>query len=465
MTRPIGPGLSLIQQLGRQLNKPGQILSAAAAVIVLLLVSIAVTQPGEESIAWSLARLGVAVGAITASCWIAGRGAHLFRQPPVIGQIFAGIALGPSLLGHLWPGATDVVHPPSVAEPVSWLSQLGIMLFLILAGMEIDTGLVRRSGKLLVTVSQTGFVVPLALGAAFAVAAFPHHAPQGAQQLPFTLLIAAAMSVTALPVLVLIVNSGRLKDSALAAIAITSAAVADIQAWIIIVIVTGIVAGSTGNAAVGIAITIGMVIALLSARTLLSAILVDQKIPENVRVAAYIGGGLGFAALLSLTGMHAAIGAFIFGLAAPRVGRIIEESRRFLSPVLNGMLIPLFFASSGLVVDLTKITSGELWGWLAGALGVAILGKWVAVSLAARIVGASWSDSAQLGALLNCRGTTEIVVLGIGLQLGLLGTELFTVLVVVAVLCTVMTWPALRSIDRLGSLAPRPRIARENSAN
>ncbi|MGW6424843.1 cation:proton antiporter domain-containing protein [Nocardia sp. NPDC055053] len=429
---------------------PLAIVTAAVAFVLLLVVSLVWTRPaGAGPVLF--AQLLLAVTVVIVSCRVAGRAAVELGQPRVIGEIAAGIALGPSLLGQLWPGAMDVLFPDPVRTPMSWLAHLGMLLFLFLAGMEIDPKLLRRSGRLTTTVSQVGFLVPLLLGALFAVFAYPRLAPPGVQLLPFALLVGAAMSVTALPVLVVILRGSPLRGTALAAIAVTSATVADVQAWILLALVAGLVGGVAGGLLPTVGLTLALMAGLMVLRPWLRALLNSQVIPLPMRVVILTACAVGFAELSALAGMHAAIGAFVFGLLVPRVGVVAERSIGLLGPAAAILLMPLFFAGSGMVTDLTKLgATGALWGWFAVALAVAFVGKYGGVALAARAAGASWPDSARLGALLNCRGMTELVVLGIGRELGLLGPELFTILVLTAFVCTAMTWPAVAVVDRFG---------------
>lgn len=431
-----------------------EIATAAVAFVILLVVSLVWTRPaGAGPALFAQLLLGVIV--VIVSCRVAGRVAVGLGQPRVIGEIAAGIALGPSLLGQLWPGAVEMLFPDPVRTPMNWLAHLGMLLFLFLAGMEIDPKLLRHSGRLTTAVSQVGFLVPLLLGALFAVLAYPHLAPPGVQLLPFALLVGAAMSVTALPVLVVILRGSPLRGSSLATVAVTSATVADVQAWILLALVAGLVGGVAGGLLPTIGLTLALMAGLMAVRPWLRALLNSRAIPLPVRVVTLIACAVGFAELAALAGMHAAIGAFVFGLLAPRVGGVAQRSIELLGPAAAILLMPLFFAGSGMVTDLTKLgAAGALWGWFAVALAVAFVSKYGGVTLAARAAGASWPDSARLGALLNCRGMTELVVLGIGRDLGLLGPELFTILVLTAFVCTAMTWPAVAAVERFSPTGP-----------
>ena len=425
-----------------------EIITATVAFVGLLIVSLVWTRPaGATPALFAQLLLGVTVVIVT--CRLAGRAAVGLGQPRVIGEIAAGIALGPSLLGQLWPGAVEALFPDQVRLPMNWLAHLGMVLFLFLAGMEIDPKLLRRSGRITTSVSQVGFVFPLLLGALFALLVYPHLAPPGVQLLPFALLVGAAMSVTALPVLVVILRGSPLRGSALSTIAVTAATIADVQAWILLALVAGLVGGVAGGLLPTIGLTFALMAGLMFVRPWLRALLNSQVIPLPIRVVILTACAVGFAELAALAGMHAAIGAFVFGLLVPRVGGVAERSIRLLGPAAAILLMPLFFAGSGMATDLTTLgAAGALWGWFAVALALAFVGKYGGVALASRAAGASWSDSARLGALLNCRGMTELVVLGIGRDLGLLGPELFTILVLTAFVCTAMTWPALAAVDR-----------------
>lgn len=427
---------------------------ATVAFGILLIVSLVWTRPaGVGPVLFAQLLLGVTV--VIVACRLAGRAAVWLGQPRVIGEIAAGIAIGPSLLGQLWPGAVDALFPDQVRSPMNWVAHLGMVLFLFLAGMEIDPKLLRRSGRFTTSVSQVGFLFPLLLGMLFAVLAYPYLAPPGVQLLPFALLVGAAMSVTALPVLVVILRGSPLRGTALATIAVTAATIADVQAWILLALVAGLVGGFAGGVLPVVGLTVALMAGLMLVRPWLRALLTSQAIPLLIRVVILTGCAVAFAELAALAGMHAAIGAFVFGLLVPRVGGVAERSIRLLGPAAAVLLMPLFFAGSGMATDLTTLgAAGALWGWFAVALALALVGKYGGVAFASRAAGASWPDSARLGALLNCRGMTELVVLGIGRDLGLLGPELFTILVLTAFLCTAMTWPALAAVDRFSLSDP-----------
>lgn len=416
--------------------------AVAAVALVLLVPGVVLWERPSVTATGAIIHLTLSIAAVVMCCHLAGRVARVLGQPAVIGQIAAGIALGPSLLGRFAPQVSEVVFPASVQGPMAVLATVGVLLFLFVAALETDLYGLRDQGRLTAVVAQTGFVVPFVLGAVFAWAIHSRLAPPGADLLPFVLLVGVAMSVTALPVLATILRDTPLRGTRLAAVAITSATAADVAAWVVL----GVVAAIVGGAASG-AVLVGMgtgllLLGLVAVRPLLRRLVHADRLPVPLRMAVLLGGALAFAGLSEATGLHMIIGVFLFGLAVPRHAPVTRAASALLGPITAGVLAPLFFVGSGLATDVAP-SSGALWGWIVLALAVAIAGKFGGAILGARSAGESWTESTRLGALLNCRGMTELVVLGIGLELGLLGPQFYSVLVVVAFICTAMTWPVI----------------------
>ncbi|WP_406397707.1 cation:proton antiporter [Streptomyces uncialis] len=401
-----------------------------------------------------------AVVVILVCCKSVGALARRLGQPVVIGEIAAGLMLGPSVLGAWWPEAMDALFPPEVLAPLHVLSQLGVVLFVYLAGLEVDLRLLRGKGRLTSYVSVTSIVIPVLLGVGFGVLTHERFAGGDTGPVPYALFLGVAMGVTALPVLARILEDSPLRGTVVATVALTCATVGDVVAWSLLAVVAGMVAASAPSAALTVALTVAFTAALVFVvRPALARMLAEPRFGATTRTGVLLLGALASAAVTEWIGVHAIFGAFLFGLAVPRDRTVVQESAERLGTVAGALLLPLFFAYSGLRTDLGSLAgSGAVWLWCLVAIAVAVAGKLGGTALGARAAGSGWRDSLRLGALMNCRGMTELVVLNVGLDLGVLSTEMFTALVVMAFVCTAMTWPVAGRLGRGrdGTLAAPP---------
>ncbi|RAY16153.1 cation/H(+) antiporter [Actinomadura craniellae] len=401
-----------------------------------------------------LVRLLVAAALIVAVCRLAGAVAGALGQPPVLGEIATGILLGPSVLGALWPGGTAWLLPDPVLSHLGVLAQLGVILFVFLAGLEIDLRSLRGRRRLALVVSHVSIAVPLLLGVAVALAVHSRFAPPGVASMPFALFMGVAMSVTALPVMARILMDAGLHRSRLGTLALTCALVDDLTAWCLLAVVIALVAaGGAAGVLTTIALSAGFAAAVLYGVRPLARRFGDAEPAAPV----VLGGVLLAAACTDWIGVHAIFGAFLLGLALPADTALARRVRELAGGVTMVLLLPLFFAYSGLRTDLSLLgTDPVLWGWCALILLVAVAGKLGGASVAARGLGVSPRESLRIGALMNCRGLTEIVVLNIGLDLGVIGPELFTILVVMALVSTAMAAPIVRGARGAEERAPDP---------
>jgi Kef-type K+ transport system membrane component KefB len=399
-----------------------------------------------------LAQLLLAIAVIVAACKAVGWVARRFGQPVVIGEITAGIVLGPSVLGAVWPAGAAAVIPDSVVPQINVVAQIGVVLFVFFAGLELNTKLLRGRGHLAVVVSHVSIAVPFLLGVVLAVFAYVTFAPQGVGFLAFALFLGVSMSVTALPVLIRILTDLGLFRSEIGVVALTCALVDDVTAWSLLALVVALVtASSIGSVILTVAMT-GVFVALLwlVVRPLLNK-MVSRATPERLQTLAPLSI---VAVLLCATatewiGVHAMFGAFVFGLVFPRGNVIVDWLHNKAGGLTTAMMLPLFFAYSGLRTDLGLLAGdATLWLWCGAILLVAVAGKLGGSMLAARAVGESWNRSLQIGTLMNCRGLTELVVLNIGLDLGVLSPTLFTILIVMALVSTTMAAPLTRLLAR-----------------
>ncbi|MER5220683.1 cation:proton antiporter domain-containing protein [Streptomyces flaveus] len=406
----------------------------------------------------------VAVPVVILACQA---GATLFRrlgQPPVIGEIAMGIMLGPSLLGWLWPEAQHWLFPEEVLPYTSALGQLGLLAFMFLVGLELDLGALRGSSRTAVAVSQAGMLVPLGLGALLALAMYGQLAPNGVGLGPFTLFIAVAMSVTAFPVLARILVDRGLYGTPLGALAMACAAVDDVAAWCLLALVVALTsAGSPLDVVTtaGLTVAFGAVMVLVVRPLLARWAAARADRTNDGAILVLLFSGLSISALgTDLIGVHTLFGAFLFGVITPRGHRRIEASAARLRSVAVPVLLPLFFVHTGLRTEVGALAADPVqWLWAGAVLVVAVLGKWGGAAGAARACGHSWREAMSVGALMNCRGLTELVVLNIGLELGVIGPELFTMLVLVALITTAATSPAVSRFHRPELPLPAPAAA------
>ncbi|HSU82977.1 MAG TPA: cation:proton antiporter [Thermoanaerobaculia bacterium] len=390
---------------------------------------------------------------------VAARGlGHLFRkigQPPVIGEIVAGILLGPSLLGAVAPAAHAFLFPASSLDALRMLSQIGVILFMFVVGIELDVEHLRQKADAAVLVSHASIAVPFFLGTASALLLYRRLATDGIPFSAFALFLGVAMSITAFPVLARILEDRRMSRSFLGSTAIACAAVDDATAWCLLAVVVAIVkANGLGGAALTVALTVLFVAGMvLVVRPRLARLL--SRLPESQ------GGSVGLLAALfafifasalctEVIGIHALFGAFLAGVCMPPDSKLRQFLRSRLETFSTVLLLPLFFAFTGLRMQIGLLADWGSWAICAGLIVVAIAGKLGGGMLAARWTGMSWGDSFSLGALLNARGLVELIVLNLGYDLGILPPRIFTMLVLMALVTTFMTGPLLHLRTVLG---------------
>ncbi len=375
---------------------------------------------------------------IVALAWVLGALARRLGQPAVIGEILGGILLGPTLFGG---AITTNLFPAGVRPPLATLANVGVCVFMFLVGLELDRNLLRGQARIATTVSLSAVVLPFALGAVLALYLVDIH-PTG-HRLAFVLFLGTAMSVTAFPVLARILTDRGLLHTPIGGLALACAAVGDVLAWSMLAVVVAL--AGAGHDSWRILLVLPYVAAMLwVVRPLLARLAV--RYPLTGRLA---GAGALFAMVVGLLlsagatdrmGLHAIFGAFLFGFIMPRegAGSLRERALRWLGRACSVLLLPVFFMVAGLKVDLSSVDGTDL-GELGLILLVAVGGKFVGAFLGTRANGAGLRHSAVLAVLLNARGLTELIVLTVGLQLGVLDPRLFSLMVVMALVTTTMT--------------------------
>jgi Kef-type K+ transport system membrane component KefB len=391
----------------------------------------------------SLARLVLEVAVICVVALVAGRLARRLDQPRVIGEIAAGLLLGPTLLGWLLPGVSAFLFPPSLNGKIDALAKLGVILFVFFVGLELQPALRRLRPRLLGSLVAGSLAVPLLLGVAVAFPLYSGLAGDGAGRGAFTLFLAVAISITALPVLASILEDAGLAGRPLGVLAIGVAVVTDVAAWCLLAVVAAENgSGDAGRVGVRLAGVAGIAAgALLLLRPGVRRAL--AMLPAWIAPLLAIGLAVGLAWATDAIGVSVIFGAFVAGLAfAGNGGRGLDRVRA----VNRVVLLPVFFVATGLRVDLHADAGAALVAAGAAVLAVATLGKVGGVFAAARAGGLDRRDALGLGFLLNTKGLTEIVVLRLGYDLGLISRGALGVLIVVALVTTAAAVPALRAL-------------------
>jgi Kef-type K+ transport system membrane component KefB len=377
-------------------------------------------------------------------------------QPPVIGEITAGILLGPSLLGWVWPEASGFIFPKESLGVLQLISQIGVCVFMFVVGLELDPVHLRQKARAAVVISNVGIVVPFLLGVAASLWLHPAFGATGSPFLTFALFMGTAMSITAFPVLVRILRDRNMSKTPLGSLAIACAAVDDATAWAMLAVVVAL-ARATGLAStlvnLGLIAVFIVVMVLIVRPRLGRCIRPDESsiAPGRNAVAAALIFMTVSALLTEVMGIHALFGAFIAGVIMPPAKSFRDGLTLQLENFSSAFLLPLFFAFSGLRTQLGLLNSWAAWLVCAGIIAVAMLGKLGGSMLAARCLGMNWRESFSLGALMNTRGLVELIALNIGYDLGILPPQIFTMMVLMALATTFMAGPLLNLAERKSS--------------
>jgi Kef-type K+ transport system membrane component KefB len=376
-----------------------------------------------------------------------------FGQPGVIGELAAGVLLGPTLLGAFPGDPSEALFPADAMTVLRQIGQLGLVLFMFTVGWDLDLRLVRRRGRAAATVSVASTLVPFALGLALAAHLHDEHdmiAGVAVPFWPFALFVGASLAVTAFPVLARILRETGLAGTPLGALVLSAAAVDDIIGWTALAVaVTALEAGDPWDyARIVIETALFVVAVVVVVRPLLRRLL---RSATPSRELLLVPVALGGAYLTEAIGIHAAFGAFMVGAAMPRhdADPALAEIRRRLSHV-SAVLVPIYFVTSGMLVDIPGLQQGDL-ADLVLIIFAACAGKFLGAFGGARLARVSVRDSAAIGVMMNTRGVIEIVLLTVGREQGLIDDRLFTMLALMAIFTTLLTSPLLRAIvpDRL----------------
>jgi Kef-type K+ transport system membrane component KefB len=375
-------------------------------------------------------------------------------QPTVIGEIAAGVALGPSLLGIWFPDLFASLFPPESLGNLNFLSQIGLILFMFIIGIELDFNLLKNKVNDAIIISHASIIVPFTFGMGLALFIYASFAPPGVHFLAFALFLGIVMSITAFPVLARIVQENGMSKTNLGVMVITCAAINDVTAWSILAMVIAIVkAGSVVSSLFTIMLSVGYVVLMLKVvRPFLARIGELHTSRENLTkpfVAIFFLVLMISAFTTEIIGIHAIFGGFMAGAIMPNNVKFRNIFVEKVEDVALVLFMPLFFVFTGLRTQIGLLN--DLWLWQICILItlVAVAGKFIGSSLSARFTGQTWKDSLTIGTLMNTRGLVELVVLNIGFDLGILSSQVFAMLVIMALVTTFMTGPVLELIRRI----------------
>jgi Kef-type K+ transport system membrane component KefB len=414
--------------------------------------------------AFDIAKVLVAIAVVIVAARLVGMLFARIHQPRVIGEIAAGIMLGPSLLGAVWPDATDWLFG-DVRPTLGVIAQLGLIFFMFLIGLEFDTGIIggqrRTMGLIFVGSLGTPFILGVTLGFLTHDSVFPE-----TDRLGYSLFLGAALSITAFPVLARILVEKGLASSPVGVLALGCAAIEDVAAWLVLAIVVAIV---NADGASSFLLTFGLtalfaVVMLFVVRPAMAWVV--RRLPRGEHgisaalLSVILVGVLLSAFVTEEIGIHAIFGAFAFGAILPRDSLLVGDVTLRLEDFTVLLFLPVFFASAGLKTELASIDSPTIALVFGLVLAAAILGKFVPVYLAARSQGIRHDDATTLGLLMNTRGLTELVIISVGQEIGVVNEPMFAILVMMALITTVMASPIIDLIQRRTTPTFRPSQAR-----
>lgn len=372
-------------------------------------------------------------------------------QPAVIGETVAGIILGPSLLGLLFPEVFNFVFPVESLPNLRFLSQIGLILFMFIIGMELDTRLLRKQAFEALIISHASILIPFTLGIFLSYYLYQTYGQTNF--ISFALFMGIAMSITAFPVLARIIRDRKLTDTKLGNLAIGCAASDDVTAWCILAILIALIRSGSGMNGFFVVsmVLLYVFIMLIPVRKILNKIhgaYEKGKIAYNGLMAIMYSLMLLSSWCTEVIGIHALFGAFLAGIVTPKKDGLQKKIIDRISDVSMVMLLPLFFVYTGLRTNAAILNSSGLWISFLLILICAVAGKFGGSTLVARILGQNWKDSLSIGALMNTRGLMELIVLNIGYDMHIISADIFSMMVLMALLTTMMTNPVLNWIER-----------------
>jgi Kef-type K+ transport system membrane component KefB len=415
-----------------------------------------------------LTRLFLQLFVVTSVSYLVGVMFTRFGQPAVVGEMIAGVLLGPSVFGLLAPAAFHFVFAASSLGALRLLSQIGICLFMFTVGMEMDAAELRRKAHTAIVVSHASIIVPYFLGVLLALFLYGHLAQPGASFTGFALFMGISMSVTAFPVLLRILQDRTILKTSLGRTATACAAVGDVTAWGVLAFVVAIArATSVGTVTLSLALVLIFVALMLvvikpNLPNWIGQPALERPNPSKAVLAVIFGIVLASAVSCQLIGSRALFGAFLAGIVMPTAAGFRDKLVIRIENLSAVLLLPVFFAFTGLRTQIGLLTSAQDWLICLIIIAVATAGKLGGSAVAARVTGMNWRESLQLGALMNTRGLMELIALNIGYDMGILSQRIFTMLVIMALLTTVMTGPL---VTLFGKARQAGRVVSERMRN
>ncbi|PUZ66209.1 hypothetical protein GQ55_3G288900 [Panicum hallii var. hallii] len=421
---------------------------------------------GENPLDFALPLLAVQIAVVLAVTHVLALALRPLRQPKVVAEILGGILLGPSALGR-WGAFRRTIFPAWSAAALDTVSGLGLLLFLFLVGLELDFRAVRRAGPRSVAVAAAGIVPPF-LSAPGLAALLRLAVPASAHAAFLTLcvFVGAALSVTALPVLACILKELGLLGAPLGETAMAAAAVNDVFAWALLALAVAVSGGGGGARGAPLAPVYilasgaAFVAFMLCALRPLMARLARRAGPDRGAALASSGAVVACALLAGAAtdaiGVHPVFGAFVFGLSVPREGGLAERAGEKVAPLVSGLMLPLYFATSGLHTDIDTVRGAAAWGMVALVVAVAFLGKFGGTFAVAAWTGMARREAAALGVAMSAKGLVELIVLNIGKERKVLDDATFAIFVIMALTTTVLATPFMTALYRSTPTATTP---------
>jgi K+:H+ antiporter len=392
---------------------------------------------------------------ILGTCGVTGALFRRFGQPRVVGEMVAGVLLGPSLLGHMAPGFSGLLFPPSSLTYLNALSQIGLILFMFLIGLTIDLKELKHQGHAAVMISHISITVPFVLGSLLALYLYPKLSDESVSFNSFSLFLGAAMATTAFPVLARILAERNMLQSRLGTMAIACAAVDDVTGWcvlayIVVLARTSPSAASIAQRAAGLIVFVLVMIVVVQPLLQRFETLYRERGRLNeMHLTFMLVFALSAALCTEWLGVHPLFGAFLFGGVMPKEETFVRYIKDRLETLVTIVLLPLFFAFTGLRTSIGLVSSHQMWPYCALIIAVATLSKLGGSAAGAWLMGMRPGEALQLGALMNTRGLMGLVVVSIGLDAKIVSPALFSMMIFMALITTLMTTPVLDLINLL----------------
>lgn len=429
----------LIRAAGKSLEAP---ISSAASTFGMI-------APRQR--AGVLMHVLLALVVIIVSARLLGGLFRRFNQPQVIGEMIAGLMLGPSFLGRIAPQATSYLLPNQVAPYLSVLAQIGVILYMFLVGVELDMTLLRQRSHASVAISHASIITPFLLGSGLALWLYPRFATADVPFTVFSLFLGVAMSVTAFPVLARILTDRHIHQTRMGTIALGCAAVDDVTAWCLFAFVVSVAHAHSGNVALTLGLTAGFIaVVLLLVRPAAQWFVQRQELRGGTTtrdtIVLVCAALLVAAFVTDRIGIHALFGAFLIGTVIPHDSQLARDITQKFEDLVVVLFVPIFFAFTGMRTQIGLVHGWFEWAACLVIILVASLGKFGGAFAAARLTGLDWRESTALGILMNTRGLMELIVLNVGLDLGVISPTLFSMLVLMAVVTTLATTPILHAV-------------------